>query len=275
MAKRLYCIANRRREYSDADVASSGFTLPELISVMVISLLFSGLITMFAFEYWRASASLTTNMETFVGRLNAGDRLREALNASSGLIIQNSIPDFHTGDPDTTVPGGQYWKPLHAVPGTTSIGASGTFKPLLYFKSPSRNTSKNIVLNGAQPYEDEFVLYIDGSTKELRMRMLANSSAPSNRIKTTCPPASATSSCPADRLIATNVASVKTRYFSRSANLIDYTSIVDSLTGAYIGPDYPAVEVVELTLNVFKKSQLKGGADTINQTVVRIALRNS
>ncbi|HSX30098.1 MAG TPA: type II secretion system protein [Candidatus Saccharimonadales bacterium] len=253
----------------------AGFTLPELISVMVVSLLFSGLIMMFAFEYWRATASLTTNMETFVGRLNAGDRLREAINASSGLITQNSIADGHVGDPDTTIPGNQYWKPLHAIPGTTAMGASGTAKPLLYFRSPSRSTSKTIIMNGTQPYEDEFVLYMDGTTKELRMRILANSAAPSNRLTTTCPSSAVSSSCPIDKLIATNVSSVTTRYFSRSANTIDYTSIVDSITGAYIGPDFPAVEVAEFTLNVFKKSQLHGSEDTINQTVVRIALRNS
>jgi prepilin-type N-terminal cleavage/methylation domain-containing protein len=253
----------------------SGFTLPELISVMAVSLLFSGLIMYFAFEYWRATATIDNNLQTFVGRLNAGDRLRDSLNASSGLIIQNSIEDSHVGDPDTSIPAGTYWTPLHATPGNTPLGVSGTATPILYFKSPSRSASKTIILNGTQPYEDEYILYLDGTAKEMRMRVLANSNAPGNGAHTTCPSGSTTSTCTIDRLIATNIESVDIRYFSRSGNLIDYTSIVDPDTGEYIGPDFPSVEVVEFGLNLFKKSTLHGGEDTTNQTLIRIALRNA
>jgi hypothetical protein len=253
----------------------AGFTIVELLSVMIVTLMFSGLIIYFTFNYWRISATLSNDLETFVTRLNAGDRLRDALNESSGLIIQNSISDTHAGDPDPAIASGYYWKPLHAVPGDTVVGISGTMKPVLYFKSPSRNTSQNIVLNGILPYEDEQVLYLDGTTKQLRMRILANGSAPSNRKVTTCPQTAVTTSCPIDRLIGENIAKVGMRYFSRSGNLMDYTSIVDPSTGQYIGPDFPAVEVVELTLYTYRKSTLKGGADTTSQTVIRIALRNS
>ena len=253
----------------------AGFTLPELISVMAVSLLFSGLIMYFAFEYWRSSATINNNLETFVGRLNAGDRLREALNASSGLIIQNSIEDEHTGQADPNIPSGLYWTPLHAVPGNTPAGASGSITPLLYFKSPSRGASKTIILNGAQPYEDQYILYLDGTSKELRMRVLANENAPGNAARTTCPAGQVTATCPIDRLMAGNIASVDVRYFSRSGNLINYASITDPNTGEYIGPDFPSVEVVEFGLNVYKKSTLHGGEDTTSRTIIRIALRNA
>ena len=252
-----------------------GFTLLELIVIMGVSLMFSSLVLYFTFEYWRLSATLNNDLQSFVGRLNAGDRLRDAINESSGLIIQNSIADSHTGDPDPSIPSGNYWNPLHAIPGNTAIGAVSTITPILYFKSPSTDSSKNVILNGDIPYEDEFVLYLDGTTKQMRLRTLANSSAPSNHNKTTCPAASVSSTCPIDRLIADNVASIDLRYFSRSGNLLDYTSIVDPLTGNYIGPDMPVVEVVELTLHTSKKSTLHGGADTTSQTIIRVALRNS
>lgn len=252
-----------------------GFTLLELSTVMVVSLLFSGLVMYFTFAYWRLGATLSANLETYVGRLTAGDRLRDAINASSGLIIQNSLADSHVGDPDPAYPGGNYWKPIHAIPGTINMGAAGTKTAVLYFKAPSIDTAKNMVMNGSQPYEDEFVLYMDGDSKQLRMRVLANSSAASNRNVTTCPSGSVTASCPIDKLIADNISSVALRYFSRSGNLMDYTSIVDPLTGDYIGPDMPAVEVVELVLSTFKKATVNGGADTSSQTIIRIALRNS
>ena len=65
------------------------------------------------------------------------------------------------------------------------------------------------------------------------------------------------------------------RYFSRSGNTIDYHSVTDSLTGEYIGPDFPVVEVVEFKIKLYKKSRLQGGQDTSNETVIRVALRSS
>src|SRR6266545_5374262 len=205
-------IGRARHLAPSTGTASSGFTLPELISVMLITLLFSGLIMFFTFQYWQVSATLSNDLETFVGRLNAGDRLREALNVSSGLIIQNGIADPNAGDPDPSIASGDYWKPLHAVPGTIATGGSGTITSVLYFKSPSVDNSKNVILNGTQPYEDEFVLYLDGTTKQLRMRILANGSASGNHNVTTCPESLVTSTCPIDRLIGENVTSVSLQY---------------------------------------------------------------
>jgi hypothetical protein len=273
--KCILCEANPGRKHSDCYRQSSGFTLLELLSIIVVSTMFSGLVIYFTFNYWRMTATLSNDLETYVGRLTAGDRLREAFNASSGLIIQNSLADSHTGDPDLTIPSGNYWRPLHAVPGSVPIGVAGTTTPVLYFKSPSIDSSKDYIMNGSLPYEDEFVLYMDGTTKQLRLRSLANPSAAGNRIVTTCPAGSDSTSCPLDRLIVDNISSVGLRYFSRSGNLMDYTSIIDPSTGNYIGPDMPAVEVVELVLYVFKKATVHGGADTISQTIIRVALRNT
>ncbi len=252
-----------------------GFTLPELISVMVVSALFTGLILFFMVSYWRYGYLLEADLDTLVTRLNAGDVLRESLGLSSGLINQNSFADSHTNNPDPAIPSNLYWTPLHAVPGNTAMPAAGSTTPLLYFRGFSVDTSKNIVMNGTQPYEDEFVLYLDGSTKSLKLRSLANASALNNRLKTSCPPASATSTCPADRTIATDLASIDIRYFSRTGNTIDYTSSFDSATNSYTGPDFPVAEVVELTLNLSKKPIFQKSYATTNTTIIRIALRNT
>ncbi len=251
-----------------------GFTIPELISVMVVTVMFSGLIMVFAFSYWRATATLENDMESYVSRLNAGDKLRDSFNAASGLIIQNSIVDSNTGSADPAYPSNEYWLPIHAVPGNKPLRATGTFTPLVYFTQPAINTAKDFIMNGTQPYENEFVLYMDGTSKELRMRSLANTAAVNNATKTSCPPSIATTTCPADRLIVENIASIDTRYFSRTGIAIDHQSIVDPSTGAFIGPDFTSVEVVEFNLRVFKKSTVNAGADTSSQTVIRVALRN-
>jgi hypothetical protein len=227
----------------------------------------------FFLDLWGSTASLENDSETFVTREDAGDSLREAFNAASGLINQNGIADTHTDNPDTTIPSGNFWTPIHAVPGTTNMPTTGT-TPVLYFQAPSVDSSKNFILNGSLSYQDNFVLYLDSSNKSLMLRSLANPSATGDRILTSCPPNLATSTCPADRVVAADVSAMSMRYFSRSGNLLDWTSIVDPITGAYIGPDFPSVEVLELTLQLHRKSTLHSGAATDNQTIVRIAFRN-
>jgi hypothetical protein len=65
------------------------------------------------------------------------------------------------------------------------------------------------------------------------------------------------------------------RYFSRTGNLIDFTSVTDAVTGEYIGPDFTVVDVAEYTLNITKKPFLQKTNATVNKTTVRIALRNT
>lgn len=252
----------------------SGFTITELLIVIILTSLFTLVIMVFMFDLWRTSASDEANIDTLQTRFNASDTIREEIGTSSGLIIQNSIADSNVQVPDPSTPGG-YWLPIHAIPGTTNIGASGTYTPLIYFRRYSLDGSNQYIMNGNQPYEDEYVLYLDGSSKSLMQRTLANPSAGGDKVKTSCPPAIATAACPADKVIAANISSVATRYFSRTGNLIDYTSIVDPNTGNYIGPDFPAVEVLELTLNLSKQPAFSSTNATQNSTIIRVALRNS
>ncbi len=250
-----------------------GFTLPELISVMAVSALFAGLILYFGFSYWRYASLLEADQDTLVSRLNAQDVVRELIGTTSGLISQNSIPDSHTLNPDPSA-GNNYWLQLHAVPGNTPIGSANTITSLLYFKRLSINTSNAIIMNGTQPYEDEYVLYLDGTSKQMYLRTLANPSATNNRQHTSCPPALASGSCPADRVILSNIGSIDSIYYSRSGNTINYHSSTDPVTGQYNGPDFAAVEALQYTFHVTKKSLFITSNGTYNDTIVRIALRN-
>ncbi len=272
---------SRRTKTGPLRAAECGFTLIELLVVMVVTTVVTVAVLSFAIDFWGSNATLQTDLETYVDRSNAGDKLREALNVSSGLIMQNSLPDDNPMDPDPSDATGQYWDTIHAIPGTTNIGSSGTYTPIIYWQSPATERDKTIIMNGEQPYVNQFVLYLDNGNKELLLRKIANANAPDNATVSSCPPSSATASCPADTLISKNISSIDTRYFSRSGNTIDHTSIVekDSLGNpvvptVYIGPDFTTVEVVELTLHLFKKSTIHGAADTINSTTIRVAIRN-
>lgn len=252
----------------------SGFTLPEVIIVLFISSLFAGLLMFFMISYWRYGLLLEADLDTLTSRLNAGDYLRENLNPSSGLIIQNSIADANTGNPDTTISPANYWIPVHAIPGNKPVGSSGTITPLVYFRRPAVTTSGTVAMNGTQPYEDEFIIYMDGDTKKIMSRLLANPSVANNKLITSCPPALATNTCPADREVASDISSVDMRYFSKTGNLIDYTSSFDSSTGQYTGPDFPVVEVIEFKLNLVKKPAFQTSNATFNTTVIRVAIRS-
>jgi Tfp pilus assembly protein PilW len=254
--------------------AQSGVTLVELLIVIVVSTAVTIAILAFALSFWSSNATLENDLETFVTRADAGDILRDYLNESSGLITQNSIDDDHALAPDPGDASGQHWEIIHAVPKNVPIGSTGTITPVIYFQSPATDSSKSLIMNGAQPYTNEFVLYLNGTTKQLLLRSLANPGAASNKTRTSCPSSSATASCLADKIVADDISSVDTRYFSRSGNPIDYTSITDPLTGEYIGPDFSSVEVVELTLHLFRKSTLDNGEDTANSAIVRVAIRN-
>jgi prepilin-type N-terminal cleavage/methylation domain-containing protein len=249
-----------------------GFTLVELLVTIILSTLFSMLILFFFISFWRYAYLLQADEDTLTTRLNAGDILREEIGTSTGLIIQNSLGDNNSLDPDPAQASNLYWLPIHAVPGNKPAGSNGTITPLIYFKRYSLNSTGNYIMNGTQPYEDEYLLYLNGTDKALMQRTLVN---PNDKLKTSCPPSSASASCPADKTIATDIGSINTRYFSRTGNPIDWTSIYDSDTGTYVGPDYPAVEVVELTLNLTKKPTFQKTSATSNTTIIRVALRDS
>jgi type II secretory pathway pseudopilin PulG len=67
---------------------------------------------------------------------------------------------------------------------------------------PALDNSRNYIIdpNTGSPYMNELVYYKNGST--LYRRVLANPLATGNRMKTTCPPAAATTLCRADSLLA-------------------------------------------------------------------------
>lgn len=253
-----------------------GLTVPELLVALVTMTALTVTIVAFMVNYWRFSMYQQADLDSLVERLNTSDYLRENLGSSTGLITQNGIADSHVGLADPADATGTFWNPVHAIPGVINNGQDGPITPLLYYKRFSTTQNNALILNGSQPYEDEFVLYLDEPTDELRIRTLANpSTTASNRVTTSCPPVSANASCPKDTTLMTGVESVEKRFFSRSGNLIDWTSIYDTVLGQFIGPDNGVVEVVELKINVSKKATFQKSETTKNTTTIRVALRNT
>jgi type II secretory pathway pseudopilin PulG len=250
-----------------------GFTVVELLVVIIASSLLMAVVFSFFWQYWQYAERAQTDLDIFTSRLDVSDYIRDTVGTTSGLIDENSIADSNANITDPT-DGSNYWLTIHPIPGTTTTSGT-TDQPILYFRHFSQDKDKNFIFSGASPYDDEYVLYLN-KKGELRVRTLANASATGNALITSCPPASATSSCPADKLLIDGVSSIATRYFSRSGNLLDYTPVYDSSTGTYInGPDFPAVEVIEYTINITKTPATQTSTTTKSSTIIRVALRNT
>lgn len=76
---------------------------------------------------------------------------------------------------------------------------------VIIIATPAADSDRNYIIDTStgSPYMNELVYYKSGRT--LYKRILANPSATGNSLTTSCPPASATASCPADRKMAENV----------------------------------------------------------------------
>lgn len=250
----------------------AGFTIVEVTIVIVASGIIFGLVFSFFWEYWQYAEKAQADNDTFASRLDASDYIREIVGTSSGLITQNSIVDS-TANVVDPIAGAGYWIMMHSIPQTFTSSSSD--QPLLYFKRFSQNSSKDFIMNGSAPYEDQYVMYLS-DTNELRIRTLKNNSATGNILVKSCPPSSATTTCPTDKVLIGSVESVAVRYFSRSGTLIDYTPYYDVAIGATVnGPDFTSVEVIEYTIKVSKKAFTQTTNTTQSETIIRIALRNT
>ncbi len=253
--------------------SNGGFTVPELVVVMVLTLVFSTLVLSFAFDFWGVATNLQNSSETLVTRQNLGDNLRNRLNVATTLLNQTSIADVNANVSDASDVTGTHWVLLHAVPTTLSMPTKGSYAPILYYEAPAIDANKNFLMRGVQPAQNEFVMYLDGTAKALMLRSLANDVS-ENSLSTSCPPSVVTSLCPVDKTLASDVLSVSTKYFSKSGNTIDWNQVKDPITGESIGPDFPDVEVIELTIVLKKRAVIHGEADSISKTTIRVALRN-
>jgi len=142
-----------------------GFTVPELIVVMVLTLLFSSMVLSFAFDFWGGATQLQNSSDTFVDRQNVGDKIRDSINEASSLINQNSIADANTALPDASDASNTRWLLLHAIPVTTAMPTKGQSQPVFYFEAPAKDQLNHYIMRGVTPFQNEYVIYMDGSKK--------------------------------------------------------------------------------------------------------------
>lgn len=181
----------------------SGFTLFELmISIAISSVLilvganFTTMGTLGAYADYNRTL-VQTDTET-------------AVNTVARVIKNAKTVEANNSQPDPNSPGGA--ANLYGWSGTAGNNAT------LILAVPSRDASGNLLyIDGLHTtlYTDDVVYYLDGPSKKLYKRVIANGVA-GNGAKTTCPPSLATPSCPADSVVVEEIANLATTYYDHN-----------------------------------------------------------
>ncbi len=182
-----------------------GFSLFELLITMAVSS-----ILLYVSGEFIGKGTLSINADfnkTLVqtDTQTAVDTVARVIKSARSVEAQNSQPDPYS-------PGG----PTNLYGWNGTAGANAT----LILAIPARDASNNLLyVDGLHTnlYTNDIVYYFDSGTKKLFKRIIANSVA-GNVAVTTCPPAFATASCPADSVIVQDVANLSTSYFDPNNN---------------------------------------------------------
>jgi len=183
-----------------AQKSQSGFTLIELLVVMIIMGVLSLSLANFITNWLQAStlaqdrASLLTNAETALDTVTNDIKL--------------------SGDADEN----NRWADANGPDGNQFGWTSGS--QVLVLAKAAVDGSNNIIFSDPAKYisqKDNEIYYLSGAT--LYRRTLASNSS-NDAAVTTCPPADATQSCPADETVATGVTSLAFTYYDADENTV-------------------------------------------------------
>ena len=193
-----------------------GFSLLELLITMAVSS-----ILLFVGGTFIGQGTLSVNADfnkTLVqtDTQSAVDTVARVIKSARSVEAQNSQPDLYS-------PGGS--GNLYGWSGTAGSNAT------LILAIPARDASNNLLyVDGLHTnlYTNDVIYYFDASTKKLFKRTIANSVA-GNAAVTTCPPAYATPSCPADSVVVQDIANLATTYYDSNNASVSIPSGTESI----------------------------------------------
>jgi prepilin-type N-terminal cleavage/methylation domain-containing protein len=177
-----------------------GYSLIELLVAISLTSILLLSVGRFVLDSIRSTNQDYNQTLVFVNTKSAVEIVARAVREARAVQAVNRLPDnYAPGAPGN----------LTSWSGTAGSGAT------LILSIPSRDTSNNLIYaDGLHTnlYTDDVIFYLNSSNNRLYKRTIANPNAPSNRAETTCPPANATASCPADKVIVEDVANLTTTY---------------------------------------------------------------
>jgi prepilin-type N-terminal cleavage/methylation domain-containing protein len=174
-----------------------GFSLVELLVVMAITTVLASVASSFIISNLTGSTRATAKAN-LLGEAQVGvNKITADIRASSNADSDNRWPDAN-------------------APGGNQFGWTSTSSQVI-LAIASQDNNDNILWQDSSnyiPYKDNAIYYVQNNV--LYKRMLGAPVA-NNLAKTSCPAATATSSCPADRAILHNVSSFSVRYLDRTS----------------------------------------------------------
>ncbi|HLG91195.1 MAG TPA: hypothetical protein VI336_03510 [Candidatus Saccharimonadales bacterium] len=212
-----------------------GYTIPELtISIVILGIL---IVSLFAFSTYYFT-NVTRYNEFVQMSADSQNLLRatiEQLRYGAGVRQSNTITD-----PNAPVGG---WNTSNA-------------NFVIIIAVPAIDSDRNYIIDSAtgSPYNNELVYFKDGTT--LYRRTLAHPDAAGNTLKTSCPEALSSPSCPSDNKLAENLDSMVFTLYDQ-----DDATTTDPLLA----------RSVKIDLGLEKKSF--GNPLTLDNTI-RVTLRN-
>lgn len=217
--------------------SQAGMTLAELMVVMVALGLLSASIVGFTMSKTIESARATVRANLLANAHMGLDRMANDIRLSSKADNNNRWPD--TNSPNS--------------PSNDHSWASNS--TTLVLASAAQKTNGTILFDDVADYittKNNYVYFLKNNT--LYKRILAAPVA-DNSAKTTCPSAIANSSCPADKIVLTDISSFSIQYYDNLNQLVS--------------PD--SARSVQLTVQLSKKSF----GDTITaKYTTRMVFRN-
>jgi type II secretory pathway pseudopilin PulG len=174
---------------------TSGFTITELVLSITIAGILATVLFTATFYYYVNAAQSETATNLALESQNILTQLTEDIRLADSIASTNAISDPHG-------PGGGW---------ITSDPSN-----IIIIESPAIDSSRNIIYDNGTgyPYRNEYIYFQSGTT--MYKRVLANTSASGNTAKTTCPAASASPTCPPDRLFSSNVSNLSFTFYDSS-----------------------------------------------------------
>lgn len=176
-------------------INDAGFTLVEVIVTLMVASILIAIVSNFAIDSLVRTTINNTRAELINDAQTALDVATNDMRVASGAQGNNRWGDPHAPG----APGNQYsW-------------TSNSQRVVL--ASPTINTDGNVIFVDASQYisqKDDEIYFVDNGT--LYKRVIAAPEA-SNKAKTTCPEAQASSSCPKDTALMRNVESINFKYY--------------------------------------------------------------
>ncbi|MEK7472297.1 MAG: prepilin-type N-terminal cleavage/methylation domain-containing protein, partial [Patescibacteria group bacterium] len=156
----------------------SGFSLVELMMAVAISAILSTVLVAF---------TLTYVADVFRSRATA------ELAVESHFVLQTMVEDIRLADSIATI------NSITDANAPADGWATSDATNQLIINSPAITSERDIIYDESTgySYRNQFIYFISGTI--LYKRVLANTLASGNAATTTCPPASSSSSCPADK----------------------------------------------------------------------------